>query len=252
MREFGLIGRSLKHSFSQTYFTQKFYSLGLPDHRYELFELDNVRELPDLLAAHPDLAGLNVTVPFKEVVMPYLHELAPSATRVGAVNVIHRLVDGRLVGHNTDYLGFRDSLRKFLTQPLGELRALVLGHGGAAKSVEAALRELLIPYWFVTRNPLTNGLTYNDLSPELIRAHRLIINATPVGTFPDVDACPRLPYEALTPEHYLYDLVYNPAETRFLANGRAAGAQVKNGFEMLCLQAEAAWTIWNEGHAAES
>ncbi|GAA4356617.1 shikimate dehydrogenase [Hymenobacter saemangeumensis] len=246
MRQFGLIGRSLRHSFSQTYFTQKFYNLSLPDHQYDLFELENIRELPGLLAAHPDLAGLNVTVPYKEVVLPYLDELAPSAGRVGAVNVIRRLPDGRLIGHNTDYIGFRDSLRAFFPTAGPATRALILGHGGAAKSVEVALRELEIPYWFVTRNPLDSWLTYEDLTPELIEAHPLIINATPLGTFPKIDECPHLPYHALTPRHHLYDLVYNPAETLFLAKGREAGAQIKNGFEMLCLQAEEAWKIWNE------
>ena len=245
MRQFGLIGRVLSHSFSQTYFTQKFYSLGLAEHQYNLFELATIGELPALLAAHPDLAGLNVTVPYKETVVPYLDELAPSASRVGAVNVIERTADGRLVGHNTDCVGFRDSLRSFFT-PLPDARALVLGHGGAAKAVMVALRELNIAYWAVTRDPLGTGLTYDDLTPRLVAAHALIVNATPVGTSPRVNECPRLPYEALTEQHYLYDLVYNPMETLFMQRGKEAGAQVKNGFEMLCLQAEEAWNIWTK------
>jgi shikimate dehydrogenase len=245
MRQFGLVGRSLGHSFSQTYFTQKFYSLGLPDHHYELFELDSIQQLPDLVAAHPALGGLNVTVPYKEIVLPYLDELAPSGARVGAVNVIERTADERLIGHNTDYVGFRDSLLPFFPHRGPGARALILGNGGAAKAVEVALRELGIPYWFVTRNPLGAGLTYNDLTPQIIEAHALIINATPLGTFPHTDECPPLPYHALTPEHYLHDLVYNPTETLFMHKGKEAGAHVKNGFEMLCLQAEAAWNIWN-------
>ena len=244
MHQFGLIGRTLSHSFSQLYFTQKFYSLNLQEHQYDLFELATVGQLPALLAAHPDLLGLNVTVPYKESVVPYLDDLAPSASRVGAVNVIERTANGRLRGHNTDYVGFRDSLRTFFPGR-AEARALVLGAGGAAKSVSVALEELGIPYWAVTRDPLGTGLTYDDLTPALVAAHPLIINATPVGTFPHVDECPRLPYEALGEQHYLYDLVYNPAETLFMAKGKAAGAQVKNGFEMLCMQAEAAWNIWN-------
>ncbi|HEX8659975.1 MAG TPA: shikimate dehydrogenase [Hymenobacter sp.] len=244
MRQFGLIGRTLSHSFSQTYFTQKFYSLGLTEHQYDLFELASIEELPGLLAAHPALVGLNVTVPYKELVIPYLDELASPASRVGAVNVIEYTSDGRLVGHNTDYLGFRESLRTFL--PAGAAnRALILGHGGAAKAVEVALRDLGIPHWFVTRDPLGSGLTYDDLTPELVAEHPLIVNATPVGTFPHTNECPRLPYQALTEHHYLYDLVYNPTETLFMAKGKDAGAQVKNGFEMLCLQAEAAWQIWH-------
>jgi shikimate dehydrogenase len=244
MRQFGLIGRTLQHSFSQTYFSQKFYSQQLADHAYELFELATVGELPALLAAHPSLVGLNVTIPYKESVVSYLDELALSARRVGAVNVIERLPDGRLRGHNTDVVGFRESLRQFLPATSGT-RALVLGAGGAAKAVGVALNDLGIAHWSVARDPLGPGLTYDDLTPQVLAAHQLIVNTTPLGTFPRVDECPRLPYEALTAQHYLYDLVYNPTETLFMTKGREAGAQVKNGFEMLCLQAEAAWDIWN-------
>ena len=244
MRQFGLIGRTLSHSFSQTYFTQKFHSLGLSGHAYELFELASIGELPALLAAHPRLVGLNVTVPYKESVISYLDELAPSARRVGAVNVIERRPDGSLLGHNTDVLGFRESLRRFFPAgPAG--RALVLGHGGAAKAVVVALHDLGIAHRSVTRDPLGPGLTYDELTPELIAGHPLIVNATPLGTYPHLDQCPRLPYEALGPQHYLYDLVYNPRETLFMQRGHAAGAHTKNGFEMLQLQAEAAWDIWN-------
>ncbi|MDB5236195.1 MAG: aroE [Hymenobacter sp.] len=244
MRQFGLIGRTLSHSFSQTYFTQKFYSLSLVGYEYDLFELATVGELPALLASHPDLAGLNVTVPYKETVVPYLDDLAPSASRVGAVNVIEFTAQGRLRGHNTDYVGFRESLRRFF--PITPAaRALVLGTGGAAKAVAVALNELGIPHWSVSRDPLAHGLNYDDLTPQLLAAHPLIINATPLGTFPRTDECPPLPYAALTEHHYLYDLVYNPTETLFMHKGKEAGAQVKNGFEMLCLQAEAAWEIWN-------
>ena len=244
MRQFGLIGRTLGHSFSQTYFNQKFYSLSLAEHQYDLFELATINELPALLAAHPNLVGLNVTVPYKEAVVTYLDDLAPSASRVGAVNVVERTPDGRLRGHNTDYLGFRESLRTFYPNQ-ANARALVLGSGGAAKAVSVALQDLAIPHWQVSRDPLGSGLTYDDLTPQLVAAHPLIINATPVGTSPHIDECPRLPYHALTAHHYLYDLVYNPTETLFMSKGKEAGAQVKNGFEMLCLQAEAAWDIWN-------
>lgn len=244
MRQFGLIGRTLSHSFSQTYFNQKFYSLDLGEHQYDLFELATVSEFPALMAAHPNLAGLNVTVPYKETIVPYLDELAPSARRVGAVNVIERTADGLLRGHNTDYVGFRESLRTFFPDHQGT-RALILGTGGAAKAVAVALQELGIAHWSVSRDPLGAGLTYEDLTPQLLAAHPLIINATPLGTFPRIDECPPLPYSALTSHHYLYDLVYNPAETLFMAKGKEAGAQVKNGFEMLCLQAEAAWDIWH-------
>ncbi|SHK27305.1 shikimate dehydrogenase family protein [Hymenobacter psychrotolerans] len=246
MSEFGLIGRTLKHSFSQTYFTQKFQNLDLLDHQYELFELPTIHELPQLLAQRPGLRGLNVTIPYKEQVWPFLNEVAPSAARVGAVNVIEFAADGRLIGHNTDYVGFRNSLRDFLPRPVpAELRALVLGSGGASKAVETALRELGIGYWVVSRNSMSNGLTYDELTPRILAGHALIINATPLGTYPDLDQCPPLPYEVLSSQHYLYDLIYNPSETEFMKRGQAAGAQTKNGFEMLCLQAEEAWKIWN-------
>jgi shikimate dehydrogenase len=245
MRTFGLIGRSLSHSFSQTYFTQKFYRLGLEDCRYELFELSSPHELPDLLAKHPDLAGLNVTIPYKEQIWPYLTNVASSAALVGAVNVIELRPDGSLIGHNTDYVGFRESLRPFYPDRGPEARALVLGTGGAAKAVGVALRELGIPYWLVSRDALGPHLTYAELTPAVLAAHPLLINTTPLGTYPDVATCPPLPYSALTPQHYLYDLVYNPRETLFLQKGREAGAHTKNGFDMLERQAEAAWGIWN-------
>jgi len=244
MRTFGLLGRSLAHSFSQAYFSQKFDRLGLSDCHYELFELAEPSELPQLLASQPDLAGLNVTIPYKEQVWPYLTRVAPSAALVGAVNVIEFAADGSLIGHNTDYIGFRDSLRKFYPVSAPNRRALVLGTGGAAKAVAVALRELEIPHWLVSRDANSAGLTYAELTPELLAAHSLLINTTPLGTYPNVEECPLLPYAALTPQHYLFDLVYNPRETLFLQRGHAAGAHVQNGFEMLELQAEAAWAIW--------
>jgi shikimate dehydrogenase len=245
MRTFGLVGRSLSHSFSQTYFTQKFYRLGLEDCHYELFELASASELPALLAQHPDLVGLNVTIPYKEQIWPYLTDVATSAALVGAVNVIEIRPDGSLIGHNTDYVGFRESLRPFYAPRGPEARALVLGTGGAAKAVGVALRELGIPYWLVSRDALGPHLTYAELTPDVLAAHPLIINTTPLGTYPDVDTCPPLPYAALTPQHYLYDLVYNPRETLFLQKGREARTQTKNGFDMLERQAEAAWDIWH-------
>jgi shikimate dehydrogenase len=249
MRTFGLIGRSLSHSFSQAYFTQKFHQLELEDCHYELFELAAASELPALLAQHPHLVGLNVTIPYKEQVWPYLTDVAPSAARVGAVNVIDRRPDGRLIGHNTDYVGFRESMRTFYPVPAHGARALVLGTGGAAKAVGVALQDLHIAYQQVSRTAQEAALIYAELTPEILAAHPLIINTTPLGTYPNVAACAPLPYAALTPQHYLYDLVYNPPETRFLQYGREAGASTKNGLDMLERQAEAAWAIWN-GEAA--
>ena len=251
MRTFGLLGRSLAHSFSQTYFTQKFERLHLDDCRYELFELPEAGDLPQLLARQPDLAGLNVTIPYKEKIWPYLTRVARSAALVGAVNVIELAADGTLVGHNTDYLGFRESLRRFYPLRGAAARALVLGTGGAAKAVSVALRELDIAHWLVSRDPLSGGLTYDELTPAVLAAHSLVVNTTPLGTYPAVHECPPLPYAALTPAHYLFDLVYNPSETEFLRRGIVHGAHCKNGFEMLELQAEAAWKIWN-GEEPES
>ncbi|QDA60667.1 shikimate dehydrogenase family protein [Hymenobacter jejuensis] len=245
MRQFGLIGKSLRHSFSQTYFTQKFHNLDITDCRYDLFEIPSISELPDLVRANPDLVGLNVTIPYKEQVWPYLDEVSPTAARIGAVNTIEFAEDGRLIGHNTDYLGFRESLRSFYPHTGEQAGALVLGTGGSSKAVEAALRELDIRYLLVSRSPLNLALTYEELSLEIIKAHSLIINTTPLGTYPNVAECPPIPYEFLTPQHYLFDLIYNPRETLFLDKGREAGAQIKNGFEMLGFQAEAAWEIWN-------
>jgi shikimate dehydrogenase len=245
MREFGLIGQSLGHSFSQTYFTQKFHSLGIEDCSYELLELPAITHFPDLLAQHPQLAGLNVTIPFKEQIWPFLDDVAPSAARVGAVNVIEFTTDGRRIGHNTDYVGFRESVRDFYPTRGEAAGALVLGTGGASKAVEAALRELGIRYWLVSRNALGRGLTYDDLTPAIMAAHPLIVNCTPLGTAPNVHECPPIPYAHLTPAHYLFDLIYNPSETLFLQKGHEAGAPTKNGFEMLCIQAEEAWEIWN-------
>jgi shikimate dehydrogenase len=245
MREFGLIGQTLSHSFSQTYFTQKFHHLGIDDCRYDLFELASIEQLADLLARRPQLRGLNVTIPYKEQIWPYLDEVAPSAARVGAVNVVEFTPDGRRVGHNTDVTGFRESVSRFYPGRGEGAAALVLGTGGASKAVEAALRELGIRYWLVSRNPLGRGLTYEELTPAIVAAHPLIVNCTPLGTAPNVHECPPIPYEVLSPAHYLFDLIYNPSETLFMAKGRAAGAQTHNGFEMLGLQAEAAWDIWN-------
>jgi shikimate dehydrogenase len=244
MRTFGLLGRSLAHSFSQAYFSQKFARLGLTDCRYELFELPEASDLPQLLARYPDLAGLNVTIPYKEKIWPYLTRVAPSAALVGAVNVIEFQRDGSLVGHNSDYIGFRESLRKFYPLDAPNRQALVLGTGGAAKAVAIALQELAIPYQFVSRDPHGTNLTYDEVTQNLLAAHSLIVNTTPLGTYPAVTKCPPLPYSALTAQHYLFDLIYNPRETLFLQRGLAAGGHIQNGLEMLELQAEAAWDIW--------
>lgn len=247
MRLYGLIGRPLGHSFSKAFFTEKFQREGI-DAQYLNFPLQTIEELPAMLAAHPDLQGFNVTIPYKQAVKAYLVSLSPEAREIGAVNVVRvertRAGDEpHLMGYNTDSIGFRRSLRPLLRPH--HRRALVLGTGGASLAVVYVLRSLGITPIYVSRTPAEDRLTYTDLSAEVMRDHLLIVNCSPVGMFPHVDAAPAIPYDLLTPRHLLYDLVYNPEETRFMRLGAAHGATVKNGLEMLHLQALAAWEIWN-------
>lgn len=243
MRKFGLIGKKLGHSFSKKYFTEKFEREGIPDAQYELYELPSARELGALLQREPELVGLNVTVPYKQDVLPLLDALDEAAAKIGAVNTI-KISEGKTKGYNTDYIGFKASLEEFYPQQERE-KALVLGTGGAAKAVWAALDALQIPYMAVSRTPAPGQLRYAELTPELLQSCNLIINTTPIGMHPHPEAAPPVPYEALTDRHYLYDLVYNPEETQFLRNGAAAGAKTCNGLGMLYRQADAAWDIWN-------
>lgn len=240
---YGLIGKKLSHSFSKKYFTEKFEKEG-PDHcRYELFELEEIRQLPQLIASNPGLKGLNVTIPYKEVVIPFLHQVDTHAARIGAVNVI-KVKDQKLYGYNSDFYGFRNSLAGWLGK--GKYQALVMGSGGASRAVTAALDDLQIGYTLVSRTPGPGRMTYEAISPEIISTHQLIINTTPLGMYPEVDSYPPFDYGLLTPGHFLYDLVYNPAETLFMKKGREKGAQTKNGMEMLRLQAEKSWELWND------
>lgn len=245
MTRYGLIGFPLTHSFSQRYFTEKFVREGITDSRYDLFELPDVAALSVLLKT-PKLRGLNVTIPHKQAVLAYLDRLDQSAEKVGAVNVIRIENDGSRTGFNSDYYGFRQSLQDWLTrlsQTTNGLRALVLGTGGASKAVVAVLTDLTIPYQSVSRTKTDNTLTYNDL-PKFISKYLLVINCSPVGTYPHTNEAPALPYDQLTGHHLLYDLVYNPAETEFMKRGHQRGAATHNGLRMLELQAEKAWDIW--------
>ncbi len=251
MRVFALIGYPLTHSFSKKYFTEKFEREKIENSRYELLELPDYHDFPKLLKANTGLAGLNVTIPHKQNIIPFLDELdAASAQRIRAVNTIKFLSDGKLKGYNTDYYGFRISLEQWLENltliPI-QLKALVLGNGGAAKAVFAALTDLQIQYTIVSRQPehLSAIISYHDLTADVMAEHLLIINTSPVGTYPKTEECPAIPYELLGPNHLLYDLVYNPAETLFLKKGKEQGAQIHNGLPMLQLQAEKAWEIWN-------
>ncbi len=245
MSRFGLVGYPLGHSFSKKYFTKKFEDLGLEAHVYELFEMESLKEFPALWSKHADLVGVNVTVPYKEQVLGFLHEQDTSALKVGAVNVIKKKED-KLVGYNTDYIAFRESVSKWVGSFSG--KALILGSGGSSKAVRAALEDLGVSCEHVSRSNQNGQYTYEEFSKksEMIMDFELIVNTTPLGMHPNVDGCPEIPYDHLTENHYLFDLVYNPEETTFMKKGRDFGAKVKNGLEMLELQAERSWDIWTE------
>lgn len=241
MKVYGIIGKSLKHSFSPRYFNKKF-SDGNMNAIYEAFELKNMDNFP-FLVKQKQLAGINVTIPYKEQIIPFLDELDASAESIGAVNCI-QTHKGKLVGYNTDITGFTHSLQPLLK--IQHQQALVLGTGGASKAIQQGLKKLGIPFTLVSRSGEPGTLTYQQIDRQLIETHPLIINTTPLGTFPDITAKPAIPYQYISPGHLLYDLVYNPETTAFLQEGVAKGAQVKNGYEMLCIQAEAGWGIWNQ------
>lgn len=243
MRRFGLIGRTLKHSFSKTYFEKKFAGEGIRDCSYDNFELSSIEELPNLIAKNSDLVGLNVTIPYKEDVLPFLHSKNEVVTAIGACNCI-KVVNSKLCGYNTDAVAFKNSLQKQLKA--FHKSALVLGSGGASKAIQYALKELSIDYLLVSRNKKENHLGYEDIGEDRIKAHQIIINTTPLGMFPNVDEAPPIPYNLLSSQHLLYDLVYNPSKTKFLSLGQEKGAQIINGYEMLLAQAEESWKIWNE------
>ncbi len=238
---YGLIGYPLTHSFSPGFFNKKFNGEGI-NAVYDTFPIGQISDFPALLKAHTGLRGLNVTIPYKQAIMPYLDELDVVAEQAGAVNCI-AFSNGKTKGYNTDVTGFERSLLPLL-QPQ-HTHALVLGTGGASKAVVFVLERLGIAYKMVSRNNAAGHIIYKQLTDEIAAAHKLIINTTPVGMFPHVNGLPALPYAAIGKDHLLYDLIYNPAETAFLHKGKAAGAAVKNGLEMLHLQAEAAWEIWN-------
>lgn len=238
---YGLIGYPLGHSFSPDYFNNKFEEEGIQA-TYRSYPISSVQSVKDIIAQNPNLRGLNVTIPYKETVIPLLDDADGVARAVGAVNCI-TIQDGKTKGYNTDVIGFQQSLLPLLEAH--HKAALILGTGGAAKAIQYVLDNLSMPYFHVSRNKGHGTITYDLLSPEIMSHYQLIINTTPLGMYPDIDTAPNIPYELLTPEHLLYDLVYNPQETAFLKKGSAQGATTKNGLEMLQLQADAAWDIWN-------
>ena len=242
MRLFGLIGYPLSHSFSKKYFTEKFEKEQLAGCRYELFPITSINELKDLVKTNKDLAGLNVTIPYKEQVIPFLDDSDKVVSQIKACNCIS-IVKGKLNGYNTDVSGFEQSLKEKL-QP-HHTKALILGGGGAAKAVEFVLRKLNIVFRYVSRKPSVHSYSYEQLTVPIITDHPLIINTTPLGMYPSVNEAPQIPYAALTTRHYLFDLVYNPEKTLFLQKGEQQGAIIKNGYEMLVIQAEESWKIWN-------
>ncbi len=252
MRIFGLIGFPLGHSFSKKFFSEKFAQEGISDAAYELFPLETIELLPELLASQPNLRGLNVTIPYKEHVIPYLTRLDPAAQRIGAVNVIKIAPDQTTTGYNSDYFGFKSTLEGFLqkyyvseSKNPADLKALVLGTGGASKAVKVALEDMGIVHTSVSRHSGPAVLSYDDLTDKVVSAHRLIVNTTPLGMHPQINVFPPLPYQWLTTHHLLYDLVYNPEQTMFLQKGVEQQAKTFGGLPMLHAQAEKSWEIWN-------
>ena len=244
MRKFGLIGKNIDYSFSRSYFKNKFQKESINDATYENFDIDSIELFPNILSKNKNLKGLNITIPYKEAVIPYLDKLSKTAKKIVAVNTVKISKKGRLIGYNTDAYGFKKSLKPHLKPH--HTKALILGTGGASKAVAYALHSLNISYLFVSRKEDSKSLNYKDLDGSIIKKHLVIINTTPVGTFPNISSCPEIPYQYLTQNHILFDLIYNPPQTQFLKKGEEKGCKTLNGQEMLCFQAEKAWRIWNK------
>ena len=239
MRQFGLIGKDISYSFSESFFLNKFKNESITDSIYSIFDLSSLNHL-NALFENENLIGFNVTIPYKEKIIPYLDELSPEAEKIGAVNCV-KIQHSKRVGYNTDAFGFRESLKPLLTP--NHKKALILGDGGVAKAVKFVLDELNIQYKTVRRD---KGYVYSEITQEDVLNHLLIVNCTPLGTFPNVDEKPDIPYHHLTKEHLLFDMIYNPTKTQFLELGELKGATIQNGHEMLVLQAEKSWEIWNQ------
>ena len=246
MKKYGLIGYPLGHSFSMGYFNEKFKNEAI-NAVYENFEIPDIQDITTVIGSNPDLAGFNVTIPYKEKVMDYLDYIAPEAAEIGAVNVVKVTHNGEravLKGFNSDVVGFVNSIKPLL-RPLHK-KALVLGTGGASKAVEYGLRKLGLETIKVSRTEKDNTITYGQVTPELLSEYKVIVNCTPCGMAPHFDECPNLPYDSIDDSFLLYDLIYNPEETLFLRKGKEKDATVKNGLEMLHLQADAAWEMWHD------
>lgn len=242
MRTFGLMGYPLTHSFSQKYFTEKFELLGITDVEYKNFSIPKIEDIDEVMSSNPHLCGFNITIPYKKKIIPYLHFVSDAVQKMGACNCVN-IKEGKLTGYNTDVIGFKLSLQPFLKPH--HTKALILGTGGAAAAVEYVFNELNIIYQFVSRNATDNSLGYHQLTKDIMEQHPLIINTSPVGQFPATAESPAIPYEFINASHHLFDLIYNPNETAFLHKGKVRGATTQNGYEMLVLQAEESWRIWN-------
>ncbi len=243
-KKFGLIGLTVSHSFSKNYFDEKFFREGLRDYHYDLYELKKIDDIRQLIEENPEMCGLNVTIPYKEQIIPFLNDIDEAAKKIGAVNVI-KIKDGQLLGYNTDSIAFKETLSKWFPNPEGS-SAILLGTGGSSKAVRQALRELNIKFKLASREKTKADFDYEELknSNEITECN-LVINTTPLGMSPKTSDYPAIKYEQLTPNHFVYDLIYNPARTQFLQKAEMRGATIKNGLEMLHIQAEKAWEIWN-------
>ncbi|GEP50692.1 shikimate 5-dehydrogenase [Flavobacterium noncentrifugens] len=241
---FGLLGRNIDYSFSRKYFTERFEKDEQHDFSYVNFDLADISEFPSIIKNNRNLKGLNVTIPYKESVIPFLDKMSVNAEKIGAVNTIKFTKKGYLKGYNTDFYGFKKALKPLL-QPHHQ-KALILGTGGASKGVAFALEQLGILYAFVSRQATENTIDYNRINATTFDNYQIIVNCTPIGTSPDIEKFPDLPYQFFTDKHIAFDLIYNPEETAFLKKAKANGATIKNGYDMLVFQAEKSWKIWNE------
>jgi shikimate dehydrogenase len=242
--QFGLVGKNIGYSFSKAHFTKKFEDLNLLDYSYENLDFQDIAEFPIFLQINQNLKGLNVTIPYKEIIIPFLDKLSKKATEIGAVNTIRYTKNGKLKGYNTDYYGFQKALKPLLHQ--NHKKALILGTGGASKAVAYALNQLGIAFNYVSRSSTVNTLGYSQINSATFEEYQIVINCTPLGTSPNTNICPEIPYQYFTSNHIAFDLIYNPAETLFLKKAKDQGAVTKNGLEMLVFQAEKAWKIWNK------
>lgn len=242
MQLFGLIGHPLTHSFSKKYFDQKIIEEQISNCSFLNFDIPQIKLLKSLIQQNPAMQGFAITIPYKQQIIPYLDWLSEDVQQMQACNCV-KIVEGKLYGYNTDVIGFEKSFTQLLKPQ--HVKALILGTGGAAQAVKFTLKKLGIQYANVSRNEIANGLTYDDLNEAILEEHTIIINTTPLGTFPKINECPAIPYQYITPQHYLFDLVYNPPLTQFLLKGKEQGASIKNGYDMLTIQAEENWKIWN-------